>query len=148
MKRKTKKIIGLALAILSIATITIPNVFAGEENDNPYGFHIDGWHNNSHSKSRERYTDDPSDRWKVKLSTTGEGKGTYTTFWLENYTGDNVSKTVDVKQGKGYYYRPSYRKGCRIYVYLTAENNNFNSTTYDVTGYWDEETGVYENVTP
>ena len=94
---------------------------------------------------QNRQTGDPADRWKVKLSTSGEGKGTYTTFWLENYDGDNVSKTVDVKQGKGYYYRPSYRSGCKTHVWLTAVNNNFNSNSYEVSGCWDEETGVFKN---
>ncbi|WP_418588192.1 DUF2712 domain-containing protein, partial [Ruminococcus sp.] len=41
-------------------------------------------------------------------------------------------------------YKRANDNGDHINVYLTAENNNFmSSKTYTVTGYWDEETGVY-----
>lgn len=146
MTRKIKKFLGMALSVVSIASLTIPSVYAGQENDIAYKFRIGSFHSNGQcGTDQNRQTGDPADRWKVKLSTSGEGKGTYTTFWLENYDGDNVSKTVDVKQGKGYYYRPSYRSGCKTHVWLTAENNNFNSNSYEVSGYWDEETGVFKN---
>ena len=146
MTRKMKRVLGMALSIVSIASFAIPSVYAGAENDFAYKFRVGSYCSNGQCNTeRNRQTGDSADRWKVKLDTSGEGKGTITTFWLENYDGDNVSQTVNVKQGKGYYYRPSYRSGCKIYVWLTAENNNFNGTSYEVSGYWDEETGVFKN---
>lgn len=146
MKNLGKKFLGIALATASIATMAISSVYAGAENDYAYKFKVSSYHNNEHCDiSRHRQTADPGDRWKVKLSTSAEGTGTYTRFWLENYDEDNVSQTVDVKQGVGYYYRPSYNSGCKTYVWLTAENNNYNSDSYEVSGYWDEETGVFYN---
>lgn len=146
MTKRMKKIAGIVLTAISVATLAIPSVYAGMENDFAFKFKVGSFKRNGHCDTeRNRQTADPADRWKVELTSSGEGKGTYTTFWLENYDEDNVSETVKVKQGKGYYYRPSKRSGCKTYVYLTAENNNFNSNSYEVRGYWDEETGVFKN---
>lgn len=54
------------------------------------------------------------------------------------------SAEYNIKQGNSARYKPANDKGDHINVFLTAENNNFCSTKqYMVSGYWDEETGIY-----
>lgn len=58
--------------------------------------------------------------------------------------GRSASSEYSIKQGDSARYKRANDNGDHINVYLTAENNNFmSSKTYTVTGYWDEETGVY-----
>lgn len=79
------------------------------------------------------------------MITSGEGKGTYTRFWLENYDEDNVSDFIKAKQGDAATYEKAYGTASKVTVYLTGENNNFNGDKYNVTGIWDEETGIIIN---
>lgn len=84
---------------------------------------------------------------------SGEGVGTKTRYWLElgvengSNVGTNVSPPVDVIAGNGSvnsgrnYYVRAESTANRKNVRLTAENNNYSSNTYSVTGIWDEETG-------
>ncbi len=74
------------------------------------------------------------------MTYTGEGSNTITNYWMENSATTNVTPTVSVTQGKGYYYENAYSSANGTTVYLTAENNNFNGSAYNVSGYWDEET--------
>lgn len=147
MNTLKKKIAGIVLSMAAVATMAIPTVYAGVDNNISYSFLIRGSVENAQvNEGRNRETSNPDDRWKVSLETSAEGKGTITKFWLENYTGKNVSNAYNVQQGKGPVYRPSKTSGCKTYVWLTAENNNTSAKQYQVTGYWDEETGVFENI--
>ena len=142
----TKKIITCAaLAVMCVSSMALPTAYAAGDDDYDFSFFIGALKANGHdSTSRYRGCNNPKNQWKVKLSNSGEGKGTKTNFWLENYNEDNVSVTVAVKEGnKNATYKPSKRSGCKIGVYLTGENNNYNGTSYDVSGIWDEETGKY-----
>ncbi len=73
------------------------------------------------------------------MSYTSKGTGKIATYWLDK-SGTQVSNTVDVQQGGGSYYRSAKQTASKSYVCLAAENNNYTSTTYTVSGYWDEET--------
>lgn len=75
----------------------------------------------------------------VQLVSSAEGKGTVTRFWLENEKGDNLCNVVEVTQGRGYYPQNTYQSACKKRIFLTAENNNYNSDVYRITGTWKEE---------
>jgi hypothetical protein len=141
------KFVAIALVgALAFSTISAINTFAATVDNNiAYGFKIESWHQNSRvsdEEARYRTTTNIYDQWKVKLEHSGEGEGTYTTFWMENSGETNVTDAVDVKQGATPYYNPTRESAGRTYCYLTAENNNYNWDTYYVSGVWDEETGV------
>ena len=42
------------------------------------------------------------------MTFTGEGSNTVTNYWLENAATTNVTPTVAVTQGKGFYYENAY----------------------------------------
>lgn len=140
--RLAKKLTKVVLvATLTLACISSVSVFAGDGN-HEFKFQIGShWGNGSIEKGRYRSTTNPNNMWKVNLVTSGEGKGTYTDFWLENKNRDNVSGDIRAKQGAGAYYKAAYSSASKTTVYLTGENNNYNGDTYYVSGYWDEETG-------
>lgn len=73
--------------------------------------------------------------WLVKMTESGEGAGTITTYWLELKNGQNVSTDCEAKVGIEYK-TPAYNYANSQNVYLTAENNNNNSNMYTVKGYW------------
>jgi hypothetical protein len=108
-----------------------------------FSFKIGSWHKNGRiadNKARERSTTNPDNQWKVRLKSTGEGAGTISTFWLELYSERNVSPNINATQGYTVYYKSAYLNASRTWVYLTGQNNNFNSDSYYVSGIWDEET--------
>lgn len=92
------------------------------------------------ANARYRQTKDPNNPWKVCLESSGEGKGSITTFWLEIKSGKNVSTGVNVKQGDPAKYSAAYNDANAVTVYLTGQNNNYSSAVYNVSGFWDEET--------
>lgn len=61
--------------------------------------------------------------------------GTVTTYWLEVSDGTNVSPDCAAKVGSQYW-PAAYGTANSKNVYLTAENNNYNSNLYNVSGYW------------
>lgn len=141
-----KKIISICLCTAAASTLMVSNAFAEYQDNNvSFAFRIQGSVDNAQeSKERFRHTKDNDNSWKVQLRSSGEGKGTITKFWLENEDGKSASSEYDIKQGDPARYKPANKKGAHIDVLLTAENNNFCSTKqYNVSGYWDEETGRY-----
>lgn len=141
-----RKIISIALGITAIMSLTGTTAFAKYKNNNiGFSFRIQGSVDNAQeSKKQFRDTYDNTNSWKVQMTTSGEGKGSITTFWLENKNGKSASAEYNIKQGDKARYKKANNKGDHTYVFLTAENNNFCSTKqYNVSGYWDEETGIY-----
>lgn len=142
IKKIASIIIVLSLMIMFACTT---NVFAGDANHN-FSFTVGSYHKNGRNEvGRYRKTTNPNNAWKVQLVQSGEGSGTITRFWLEHYDGENVSDGVNVTQGVGATYSPAYSSASQSTVYLTGENNNYNGASYSVSGYWDEETGVFRN---
>ncbi|HAE62304.1 MAG TPA: hypothetical protein DCG38_08245 [Eubacteriaceae bacterium] len=135
-----KKAYALVASIMILVVFISSTIFAGNDNAG-FSFQIQPFQLNIHSTERYRSTTNIYNTWKVNLVYSGEGSGTYTRFWLEEYPKDNnVSPTLDVKQGSGAHYYYAYSSASQTDVWLTAENNNFGNTTYQVSGYWDEET--------
>ncbi|MDF0479540.1 DUF2712 domain-containing protein [Vagococcus sp. PNs007] len=138
LKKKT-----LFFALASVVTLSSSfyiNALATDDNIS-FNFRVPSYQSNGHEATGQyRQTTHTDNQWKVKLLKSGEGKGTITKFWLENKNDTNVSKTVNAKQGSGPYYKDAYKSASQINVWLTAENNNFNGDSYNVSGNWDEET--------
>ncbi|AMV59942.1 DUF2712 domain-containing protein [Pediococcus damnosus] len=138
---KTKKIMSaLFIACLSFGFITT-SALAGNDEHN-YSMRVYGFQQNSHSAGWYRQTTNYKNNWKVKLETSGEGAHTISTFWLEKSGGANVSPSVNKTAGNA----ASYRRVNASFpgketVMLTAQNNNISGNEYNVSGYWDEETG-------
>lgn len=141
LKKKGKIIAVICCAIIGVTALNVP---AAENNNVSYSFQIGKYHKNGRvSNGRYRSTTDVRDSWKVKMLYSGEGEGTITDYWLENYNEDNVSEDVSIKQGDPAIYSQAWPAASKVTVYLTGENNNFNGAKYNVRGYWDEETGIY-----
>lgn len=138
MKSKLK--IALAASVIGVCAGSA-NVLADVEtyaysNDNiPFHLNIQPHQHNA------RTTTNVNNKWKVKMTKSYEGPGTYTNFWLELYNGKNVANVVATRVEDGARYSPAYSSASQTTVYLTSENNNDNDVTYTVEGYWDEETG-------
>ncbi|MCT3278082.1 DUF2712 domain-containing protein [Lactiplantibacillus pentosus] len=133
----------VAMAVGLSGALLLSSVPVNASNDNHnYSFRIYGLKQNSQSAGRYRQTKNYKNNWKVKLVSSGEGVHTKSIFWLEKAGGKNISESVKKQQGKGASYRrvKSSFPGGRT-VMLTAQNNNFNGSEFNVSGYWDEETG-------
>lgn len=141
-----KKFISIGICLSAAVALMVPSAFATYQNNNiGFSFRIQGSVDNAQeAKKRFRDTKENTNSWKVQMRTSGEGKGTITNFWLENEKGKSASSEYSIKQGDVARYKKANDKGDHTNVLLTAENNNFFSTkTYNVSGYWDEETGIY-----
>lgn len=146
MIKKIKMLSFLFAGVLMFSLCMGINASASVENDYDFIFTIKPYQYNSRIDSFEakyRNTPDPENMWKVGLRKSGEGEGTITCFWLEIFDETNVSDAIKAKQGTKTYYKEAYKSASEKKVYLTAENNNYNSDRYSVSGVWDEETGKY-----
>lgn len=140
-----KKILTL---LATVALIGSTSLTAQATDDNvSYSFNIKAKCQNTYSTGRYRQTTNTSNPWKVDLAYSGEGAGTITTFWLAKYNSNHtvvsvggVDGTHNVKQGTGAKYYLASKKASQTNVCLGAENNNNVDKTYEVSGYWDEET--------
>ncbi|WP_047980202.1 DUF2712 domain-containing protein [Ornithinibacillus contaminans] len=128
----------LAAAVLGLSLLATSGVvFASNDNHN-FSFKIGSYYSNSFSAERYRQTDSIDNKWKVNLAYSSEGAGTITTFWI--HKGSNrVSEYKSITQGTGAHTYKPYSTANKSYVKLGAENNNYSSNTYSVSGYWDEE---------
>lgn len=136
MREKLKKILPFAIVLCLLGGIesyaaTTYRTYEGE---------IKGWHANTRFDYKHRSATTTSNPWEVGLMYSGEGEDTITVFWLENFYGDNVSDDVEVYYNNYLLYVTSpYSSANGIDVYLTGENNNFNSDTYKVRGHWTQQ---------
>ncbi len=142
MKKKgglKKKVVAI-VALIAVMAMNIVPAFASDDNV-AFSFTVKGAYANTYSAKRYRQTTNTSNKWKVNLAYSEEGVGTYTTFWLASSSDhDVVSGIHDVKQGSGDHYYNAYSTASESYVCLGAENNNYTTSTYVISGYWDEET--------
>lgn len=127
--------------VCAIVSSMLCGVAAMASDDNiPYSFRIGTYYGNGRDENgRYRQTSDVNNPWKVKMMSSEEGSGTITNYWLEDSGTNNVSPTISVTQGKGFHYNNPHSSANKKTVYLTAQNNNYNGTAYNVSGYWDEE---------
>lgn len=139
MKSLMKKYhkVGLA-AIMGIGIFTVSNSAFASNDNVEFSFKLQPNHGNSYSGSRYRQTSDSTNKWKVNLAYSSEGKGTVATFWLDK-SGTRVSDTHNVTQGTGDHKYLAFSTANQSNVRLGAENNNPTPDSYTVSGYWDEE---------
>lgn len=131
----------LILCLMVLTTVFSSLLVNATDDKIDYSFTIDGWRCNGREEAgRYRQTTHTDNPWKVKMESSKEGDNTYTNYWLEKYDETNVSIKRQVKVGLGPYYTDAKSGASQTTVYLTAENNNFNGTSYKVSGFWDEET--------
>lgn len=136
-----KKKVGLVIALSVCALLVSISSFAAGNDDKHYEFRIEAFGVNGRIASPEyRQTKYPENQWKVKMEYSEEGERTVARYWLENTAKNNVSPHVDATQGLGPYYKEAKDSASQTNVYLTAQNNNINAKSYNVSGIWDEET--------
>ena len=136
--RGKKIILYLVVMITFIIAFVMVNSYAAESGSRSYSFRIQAHQTNAqttYSLYRDVAKTNYSTPWYVNMTKSGEGSGTVTTYWLELKDGTNVSPDVDAKVGS-HYHPAAYGTANSQNVWLTAENNNYNSTLYNVSGYW------------
>ena len=141
LKKKAVLVKAMTMAILSVSFVGK----AATDNNVDFSFKVGAYHENGRVKNKDaryRSATNEDNAWKVKMTDSREGSGSVTKFWIELYDGTNVSDTVSATQGNSEYYKSATSQASKATVYLTAENNNYNGTSYWVSGVWDEETGV------
>ena len=139
--RKFAKItVTSALAMCMVAT---PMVSKASDDNVGFSFDLKPEYGNSTTSARYRQTTNVNNKWKVNLTKNAEGNGTLATFWLTTRSdGKNIvsDKAHDVAQGSGAHYYNAKDSASKKDVRLSAENNNSSTDSFEVSGYWDEET--------
>lgn len=137
-KRKKR----IAVSIVTVFAMTITMLMASSVStfavsDTGFSFRIPAYQENGYEKyGRHRGKVPKRNRWWVRLDHSGEGKGSYTDFWLEANNGTNLSPYMRVKAGNGWYPQTAYEYARSRKVYLTAEDNKNKSSGYNVSGRW------------
>lgn len=132
-----------------VATVFI-SVFAfgatayGSDNDVPFLVQVPGNQKKGYSKAEYRGNSGPEVPWKVNFTYSEEGKGTIMYFYLSGPWYSKQSNVKAVKQGSGNKYFAAYDSCKNMNVGLAVMNNNEkDGNTYEVAGYWDEETAKH-----
>ncbi|MGM0807466.1 MAG: DUF2712 domain-containing protein [Bacillota bacterium] len=141
MRILKKNFVKLGLCAAIGVGFLYPSISSAGYNEYGFEFTIKPQQGNSRSEGLYRSTTNRNDAWLVNVNHSGEGYYDFSTFWLENSGGTNVSPSRLVSEADPNLYTKAYDNASQTTVYLTAENNNYNNTTYGVNGYWDEETG-------
>lgn len=138
----TKNKSGMAMSVIMVFAMAFTMLVASASNvfaTQAYNFHfrVEAHQANGHEPS-PRYRGDvsPSNRWWVKLIKSGEGKGALTDFWLEARNGTNLSPSMRVQCGNGWYGQRAYASASNRKVLLTAEDNTDKPSGYTVSGRW------------
>lgn len=141
MKKLIKRKVMIIFAMAMIIAMNTMTVFASNDNYG-YSYTVKAEHGNTYTQvSRYRQTTNTKNQWKVDMTYSGEGKGTVTTYWLALFdTHAIASGTHNVTQGSGAKYFDATSVASQRNVCLGFENNNYTTSTYVVSGYWDEET--------
>lgn len=136
-KIRKERIIWSIMVTLMFITFMIPAANAADDNIS-YKFKIYSYNQNGQeAKGRYRQTLRPENPWKVQLK---ESKQITSLFWLEGNNGQNVSPDAIGRRGEKPVYTSAYVSASQRTVYLTAQNNVWESAEYYVSGIWDEET--------
>lgn len=140
---KNKK--SMAVSIVIVLAMTLTMLLASSAKSfatSDTGFHfrvLPRQENGQEVTGRRRGDVSPSNQWWVKLTHSGEGKGALTDFWLEAKDGTNVSSSMRVRCGAGWYGKGAYASASNRKVFLTAEDNNYKVTGYTVSGRWQQQ---------
>lgn len=137
------------LAMAIVATVFI-SVFAfgatayGSDNDVPFLVQVPGNQKKGYSKAEYRGSSGTEVPWKVDFTYSEEGSGTIMYFYLSGPWYSKQSNVKAVKQGSDKKYFAAYDSCKNMNVGLAVMNNNEkDGNTYEVAGYWDEETAKH-----
>lgn len=137
-KDKTRMAVSVIMVLAMAFTMLVASVSSAFATSS-YAFHfrVNPRQANGH-EATPRYRGDvsPSNQWWVKLIKSGEGKGAFTDFWLEAKDGVNLSPYRRVQCGSGWYGQGAYASASGRKVFLTAEDNNYKMSGYNVSGRW------------
>lgn len=140
MKKKT----GFLIIVSALLLMGSYNYVSAKDNNIEYRFELQANSKRSYTDIEYRQTKNPNNKWKVNMTYSSEGKGTKAKYWLNAPyvwgVTEKVSDAHDVKQGSGAHYYNAYDSASETWVNMAAENNNDTSKSYQVSGYWDEET--------
>lgn len=132
-----------------VATVFI-SVFAfgasayGSDNDVPFYVRVPGNQDVVYSNAEYRGNSDKKVPWKVNFTFSEEGRGTIMYFYLSGPWYSKQSNVKAVKQGSDKKYFAAYDSCKNMNVGLAVMNNNEkDGNTYEVAGYWDEETAKH-----
>ena len=105
---------------------------------------VPGNQKKGYSKAEYRGSSGTEVPWKVDFTFSEEGKGTIMYFYLSGPWYEKVSNVKAVKQGSDKKYFAAYDSCKNMNVGLAVMNNNEkDGNTYEVAGYWDEETAKH-----
>lgn len=140
--RKSQKIKKFMLCFSLMVTLVLGSVGSAYAASVTSSMSIRGHQYNTYSaESATRKTTNSNNAWRIQLTSSTEKQGTVTSFWLVNgnATGTTLSKKIDVKKGSGWndcvpYSAANSSNGVKVKI--GAENNTWNSETYDITCDW------------
>ena len=137
----------LAMAIVATAFISVFAFGAtayGSDNNIPFSVKVPGYLGKVYTKAEYRGNSGPEVPWKVNFTYSEEGKGTIMYFYLSGPWYSKQSNVKAVKQGSDKKYFAAYDSCKNMNVGLAVMNNNEkDGNTYEVAGYWDEETAKH-----
>ena len=140
--KKFKKLVVCSILILGLFTMITFNVVSAANSN--FEFRIQAYRGNTtvaNGQYRNVSTTDFSKPWMVCAT---QIESNYPTrFWLELSNGTNVSEYSLVEQVNKEYKRSAYGTANSTTVYLTAENDAYNSKMYTVKGYWNPVSNSY-----
>lgn len=127
-----------ALGIIGTTAMTSQAI----DDDIPFSLDLKANQEESYTESRYRETTNIQNKWKVNVLVSTEGNGKVATFWLakDDAGKSGVSNKQNIAQGTGAHYYNAHNGASKSYVSLAVENNNYTSNSYDIAGFWDEET--------
>lgn len=135
IKSRAISLIAVVAVVFTVLMVSASSVFATQAHD--FSFRVQPRQQNAQEPhGRWRGNVAPSDRWWVKLIKSGEGKGAATDFWIESANGVHLSHYMRVRCGKGWYGKEAFSSASNRRVYLTAEDNEYKSTGYNISGRW------------
>ncbi len=144
MKKKTTKVFSVVLVVMLFVATFAVSAFAGDENL-IYSFNIQANRNvTRYTVGQFRDTTNNNNAWKVNFKTSNEpGTGrTFTEYVITKSDGTLAASWHSVQVSTGAHYYAANDNGDFATVYLNGRDNNNIASTYTVTGYWDEETGI------
>jgi hypothetical protein len=140
---KKLKLLMVGLIVASAFSISTSSLAANSTGDDvPFSFYIpatDGsWSGkewaNGYSSTRSRTTAEKNAQWYMNFGYSSEGAGTIMTMWLDK-SGTVYSEPKPRYEGKTY--TTSVSKAVSGSVRIGAENNNYTTKTFTVSGSWD-----------
>jgi hypothetical protein len=142
VKNLKSNAIKIVISSLIALSLLLPS-FTYAANNDDWGFNFTIQKNQANSRTSEHHKRDTANEnvaWRVNLTGSEEGWGGITQFWLENGSGHNITPTASAHSGWGNVFTKANSDAHNQEAYLTAQNNDYDNTSYRVSGTWDEET--------